>query len=488
MVEDGDYFIINRPRQYGKTTTLHYIANTLIDSGAYMGFNISFEGIGDDIFKTEEAFVPGFVRLLSTNAETYAPDMVQWLEGAIPTVTGLNSLAKFITRLANETDKKVILIIDEVDKSSNNQLFVSFLAMLRDKYLVRDRVKTFHSVVLAGVHDVKSLKLKLRPEDEKKYNSPWNIATDFKIDMDLYPNEIKPMLDEYAKDKNVAMDTQAIAERLFYHSSGYPFLVSKLCKIVDEEILPSRTTKAWAVEDIDEAVKQLVTESNTNFDSLIKNLEDNEDLYKTIYAIVIDNETRTFNINNPITNLGVIYGVFVNRNGLAIHNRIYQEVIVDYMTDTVHQKLRDGADFGGGYKNDDNSINMELVLLKFQAFMREQYSKHDRKFVERHGRLIFLAFIKPIINGVGHDFKEPQISEERRLDVVITYYQYKYVAELKVWYGEKAHQKGLIQLADYLDKQALDTGYLLIFDNASVKKWQSEWIEVEDKKVFIVWV
>ena len=71
---------------------------------------------------------------------------------------------------------------------------------------------------------------------------------------------------------------------------------------------------------------------------------------------------------------------------------------------------------------------------------------------------------------------------------MITYYQHKYVAELKVWYGEKAHQKGLIQLADYLDRQALDTGYLLIFDNASVKKWQSEWIEAEGKKVFIVWV
>ena len=136
---------------------------------------------------------------------------------------------------------------------------------------------------------------------------------------------------------------------------------------------------------------------------------------KTIYAIVIDNETRTFNINNPITKLGVMYGIFVNRNGLAIHNRIYQEVIVDYMTDTLHQKqLGQGADFGGGYKNADNSINMELVLLKFQAFMREQYSKKDRDFVERNGRLIFLAFIKPIINGVGYDFKETQISDERR--------------------------------------------------------------------------
>ena len=46
MVEEGDYFIINRPRQYGKTTTLHNIADALIASGEYIVFNTSFEGVG----------------------------------------------------------------------------------------------------------------------------------------------------------------------------------------------------------------------------------------------------------------------------------------------------------------------------------------------------------------------------------------------------------------------------------------------------------
>ena len=46
---------------------------------------------------------------------------------------------------------------------------------------------TFHSVILAGVYDIKNLKLKLRPDAEKKYNSPWNIAADFNVDMTLHP-------------------------------------------------------------------------------------------------------------------------------------------------------------------------------------------------------------------------------------------------------------------------------------------------------------
>lgn len=67
---------------------------------------------------------------------------------------------------------------DEVDKSSDNQIFLSFLGLLREKYLKCQQGKdvTFHSVILAGVYDIKTLKLKLHPQEESKYNSLWNIA------------------------------------------------------------------------------------------------------------------------------------------------------------------------------------------------------------------------------------------------------------------------------------------------------------------------
>ncbi|MCU0341054.1 MAG: hypothetical protein MUE30_14325, partial [Spirosomaceae bacterium] len=206
----------------------------------------------------------------------------------------LKSLSNAITSLLHQTPQPVVVLIDEVDKSSNNQLFVSFLAMLRNKYLAQDDVKTFHSVILAGVHDVKTLKLKIRPDTEQKYNSPWNIASEYKVDLNLYPHEIKPMLEAYCADRGVTMNTQQIADRLFYHTSGYPFLVSRLCKMIDEDILPTKITKEWTEADIDEAARQVVRESNTNFDSLVKNLENNPELYNLVYRIAIDNDPFPF--------------------------------------------------------------------------------------------------------------------------------------------------------------------------------------------------
>jgi hypothetical protein len=388
------------------------------------------------------------------------------------------------------TTQRIVLLIDEVDQSSNFDVFIRFLALLRNKFLKRDEIPTFHSVVLAGVHDVKSLKLKMRPESESKYNSPWNIAADFKVDMNLHPNEIKPMLDDYVQERGISMDTMTMSYGLFYYTSGYPFLVSRLCKIMDEEILPLKKEPSWTTGDLEWAVKRLLNETNTNFETQIKNLENYPELYDAVYRVVIDNDIRLFNIHNPTTNLAVMYGLFVSKEGrIAIHNRIYAELIFNYMIDKMHSTdLPMAMDLGAGYRNDDKSLNMEAVLIGFQSFMKREYSRKDRDFLERHARLVFLSFLKPIINGAGYDFKEPQISEEKRLDVVITYYEHKYIAELKLWRGEKLHEKGLIQLANYLETQQVKEGYLLIFDHAKVKNWASEWTTIQNKQVFMVWV
>ena len=493
MVEEGAYFIVNRPRQYGKTTLLYTIADKLIASKEYVVFNISFEGIGNAIFDDEKVFAQGFVDILSDFAYESAPELEDWMKSIMTEINNLKDLSKFITQLVKKAHKKVILLVDEVDKSSNNELFISFLATLRNKYLDRKRTPTFHSVVLAGVHDVKSLKLKIRPESEQKYNSPWNIATTFAIDMNLSAAEIKPMLEDYVQERGVMMDTEWFANRLFYFTSGYPYLVSKLCKLIDEKILPAKTEKKWTEEDLNQAFNWILREpNNANFDTLMKNLEHYPDLYQLVFSVIFDGETKAFSYDNSLVSLGVLHGIFSESESghVMIQNRVYRERIANMMVSkwqtsqvgTFHP-VSEGFDFRGSYRLPNGGLDMEKLLSNFQIFMREQHSDKDRKFLERNGRLLFLAFLKPILNGSGYEFKEPQISDEKRLDIVITYNQFKYIVELKIWYGDVAHEKGLTQLADYLDRQNLQLGYLLIFDHSKKKSWGKDWRDVEGKRI-----
>ena len=77
-------------------------------------------------------------------------------------------------------------VLKELEKYlSSDYLVVSldFLDQLRGYYLNRDEVSAFHSVILAGVHDIRNIRQKIRPDAEHKHNSPWNISADFNVDI-----------------------------------------------------------------------------------------------------------------------------------------------------------------------------------------------------------------------------------------------------------------------------------------------------------------
>jgi hypothetical protein len=55
--------------------------------------------------------------------------------------------------------------------------------------------------------------------------------------------------------------------------------------------------------------------------------------------------------------------------------------------------------------------------------------------------------------------------------LVCDFYQviFQDVTELKLWRGQAAHEAGLDQLADYMDRLGLAEGALVIFDHSGVK-------------------
>ncbi len=297
------------------------------------------------------------------------------------------------------------------------------------------------------------------------------------------------MLEEYANDNNLSMNIEGLSNEIYKFTSGYPFLVSRLCQLVDEDIIGNRNEK-WIEYHIQKATKKLINEKNMLFDDLIKNLENDKELYKVIYNILVLYISQVYNINNPTIEMGTMFGYLVadSENTVIVSNQILKEVIYNYMISRTDTTEMNSYNFKSNFINEDNSLDMERVLLKFQQFMKENYSSRDTEFLERHGILLFLAFIKPIINGVGFDYKEVQISEERRLDIVISYNHYKYVIETKIWHGEIAHIKGLNQLKNYLDIEGLSKGYLLIFNFNKNKEYSKNEYAFEEKEIFEVCV
>ena len=75
LVEKGKYFTINRPRQFGKTTTLFLLEKALNLREDYVALKISFEGIDSDTYQNQERFITEFLIMIAHRLEflTFSP-------------------------------------------------------------------------------------------------------------------------------------------------------------------------------------------------------------------------------------------------------------------------------------------------------------------------------------------------------------------------------------------------------------------------------
>ena len=498
LIDSGSYFTINRARQYGKTTTLSLLEKRLGNS--YICASISFEGADDNDFESPEAFCSMFVQEVSRAlAYSSAPAdySAEWIDTK---ASDFRSLASHIEVMCRS--KKVVLMIDEVDKISNNRVFLHFLAMLRSQYLSAKNSKghSFHSVVLAGVTNIKNLKLKMINDglyspyvtESRIYNSPWNIAVDFEVDMSFSPEEIGTMLIKYEEDHHTGMDVRLVAGAIHEYSGGYPYLVSRICQHIDEKL-----DKDWSKGGVQKAVKIILQEQNVLFGDMSKNLENSKELYDFLYSVLIIGEQRAFMPDNPIVELCSMYG-FIERSNLGsdmeapahviIANKIFEMRLVYYFSSKDENVSRIDNAYSKSLYNEitqNGSFNMELCLRKFSEHYRELYSETDAPFLERHGRLLLLSYLRPLVNGVGFYHIESQFTNLKRMDVVVDFGADQFIIELKIWRGEAAISKAHEQLLEYMDAKGAQQGYLVIFDfrDEKNKKRRAEWVQAGNGKM-----
>lgn len=475
MVERGDYFMVNRARQYGKTTMLKALACFL--AGDYTVLSLDFQQLSHSDFETEHAFVKAFARMLLNK---YAPngrmpaDVLEKLRLFADEVGGsftLGDLFGCFGEWCQKAAAPLVLMVDEVDNASNNQIFLDFLARLRNGYIERDEVPAFQSVILAGVYDIKNLKRKFAVDSVHNWNSPWNIAVDFSVDMSFSTEDISGMLQEYESVFRTGMDLRAAAGLIYDYTAGYPYLVSYICKMLDEQVagsaqFPDRAS-AWTREGIVKAVGDIMKRPATLFDDMKKKLEDYRELRNMLYAILFQGREFPYNPDSQAFDIGTMFGFLKESEGMAvIANRMFEMRMYNYFLseDMLKQLEYSPPAFEKNQFIKEGMLDMDLVMQKFLEYYTDVWQGSGERFLEENGRRLFLLFLRPIINGVGNYYIESQTRNATRTDVIIDYRGRQYVIEMKIYHGDSYNRRGEEQLADYLETYHLEKGYLLSFN------------------------
>jgi len=261
---------------------------------------------------------------------------------------------------------------------------------------------------------------------------------------------------------------------------------------VENPVIPKPETKRMTKEELEEqkAVKIIAKGENvTLIDDLSKNIENNAELRDFLYSIVVNGQEYSYSMVDPIVRLANMFSyIRENQRGKTmIHNLIFEEALFVYFGNkTMREQGTKISPYVLNYVQ-NGKLNMEHVVTRFRDLMREEYRESTEPFLEKEGRLLFLTFLKPIINGIGFYYVEPQTRDNRRMDLVVTYDKQEFIVELKIWHGDKYEELGRDQLSGYLATRGMDEGYLVTFDFSKDKQdTETQWIEWNGKRIFEV--
>ena len=132
--------------------------------------------------------------------------------------------------------------------------------------------------------------------------------------------------------------------------------------------------KAWSKEGIDKVVTMILKESNLLFESMVKQLDTYEELYRIMEDILYCGKRIPFSLEEKSINLGFMFGFLKEENGhVAVANRMFEMCLLNLFMakEAIHSEVyaQGGSDRIGFIKND--MLDMDLVLKKIVEYISE---------------------------------------------------------------------------------------------------------------------
>ncbi|MGH7599940.1 MAG: AAA-like domain-containing protein, partial [bacterium] len=308
LADEGTYFVINRPRQFGKTTVLDFFARRLQASKDYVPALISFESFTQLFDITEAEFYANVAKRIFEELKPVTDGLTDIKINDFD-ITSRNDFFEWLRETCRHLRKKLVLLIDETDAVPET-VVIGFLAGLREMFLQRDRKPAAYAVCLAGVHDIKNLKARYRKETRSLGSaSPFNIAIDYELPPFNLKN-IRQYFLQHTKETGQTFDEQVFA-RVHHVTNGHPWLVSVLAKTMVEGLVPHRRRRIQ-LDHTEAAIQKLFASRNSNFDNLFNNAHN-----PRLLPIVLDlltGKRHQYDIQSDDFNLGIMHGVFARKD------------------------------------------------------------------------------------------------------------------------------------------------------------------------------
>jgi hypothetical protein len=267
LIDELAYFVVHAPRQVGKTTALHALAQELVREGRYAAVLVSMEdgaAFPDDIGAAEDAILASW----QLTAETRLPAELQ--PPAWPDAAPGARIGSALAAWARTCPRPLVLFLDEID-ALQGQVLLSVLRQLRSRYALRPEAFPA-SLALIGLRDVRDDKVTSGGSERLHSSSPFNIKVGSLTVRDFTSDEVAELYAQHTAETGQSFSPAALA-RAFAVSQGQPWLVNALARQIVNVVVPDRGAEVTE-DDIDRARDLLIERQDTHLDSLAERLRE----------------------------------------------------------------------------------------------------------------------------------------------------------------------------------------------------------------------
>lgn len=481
LINQKKYFVLHAPRQTGKTSLLIALMNYLNKQGKYKTLYVNIEAAQ----AARENVTEGMQTILNALAQAslfYLKDSFfreNWKQ-IFAESGGLFALNEALMQWCQQSEKPVVLFIDEVDSLIGDTL-ISLLRQLRSGYTMRPTMFP-QSIILCGVRDVRDYRM--HSDKDKAVitgGSAFNIKDRSLRLGNFSPDEIKTLYEQHTKETGQVFH-QDVFPLVWEQTEGQPWLVNALAKEVCFEMKAGRDrNNQITVDMIIKAKENLILRRDTHLDQLTDKLKE-ERVRRVIEPILASRDDIDRLPDDDIEYVSDL-GLIKKKPHLAIANRLYQEIIPRQLTYTTQLTITQDSSW---YIDAHGRLDMDKLITAFQDFFRKHFESWVDGFdyAEAGPQLLLQAFLQRIVNTGGRVEREYGLGRERTDLLVIWPWEkavQQVVLELKIRYGslETTIEEGLKQTRGYMDKCGTDEGYLLIFNRSPKASWEEKIFQQE---------
>jgi hypothetical protein len=476
LISQEKYFVLHAPRQTGKTTYMLALMDYINNKGEYKCLYTNVEAAQASRENVKNG-IKAILDVMSSMAIDFLDDHFfneNWLR-IFENSGEFSALFQILREWAKQSDKPVVLLIDEIDSLVGDTL-ISVLRQLRTGY--NNRPAMFpQSIVLCGVRDVRDYRIHSgKGKDIITGGSAFNIKAESLRLGNFDLNEIKTLYSRHTEDTG-----QTFADNVFpliwELTEGQPWLVNALGYEVCFEVKEGRErAKTISADMINRAKENLILRRETHLDQLADKLKERRVI--RVLEPILSGFGDVEKIPTDDIDYAVDLGLIKKERQIRISNKIYKEVIPRELTYSAQLTIRQEAPW---YSEEDGRLNMDKLLTAFQEFYRKHFESwvDGLDYAEAGSQLLLQAFLQRIVNSGGQVEREYGLGRGRT-DLFLSRPYSKgiqqVVIEMKIRYGslESVIAKGLEQTWGYMDKCGAAEGYLLIFDRSANVSWEQK--------------